>query len=42
MGLGVVLRQNVSRLRNRPIAYTSRELTPAEVNYSVTLQETIP
>ena len=41
MGLGAVLMQKDSRQKNRPIAYASRVLTPAEANYNVTHQETL-
>ncbi|RUM30633.1 MAG: hypothetical protein DSY32_02035 [Aquifex sp.] len=41
MGLGAVLMQQDARGKNRPIAYASRTLNPAESNYSVTHQETL-
>ncbi len=41
MGLGAVLMQKDSKQKNRPTAYVSRVLTPAEENYSVTHQETL-
>ncbi len=41
MGLEAVLMQKDSRQKNRPIAYETRVLTPAEANYSVTHQETL-
>ncbi len=41
LGLGAVLMQPDARAKNRATVYSSRTLTPAESNYSVTHQETL-